>query len=125
MDFGMGIGRGGAAVAWACGSPKAWFLLFWQWEDKNTAMGYAKDFQDPQVLGNLILPWPGEGNKLEFRDLAASHVWAGVQFASERGEGGARRGRPLTQTPLSLLGTGNICAPLGLGISLCGSGSSG
>ena len=41
-------------------------------------MAYAKDFQDPRVLGDLLLPWPGEGDTLEFRDLGASQVWAGV-----------------------------------------------
>ena len=61
-------------------------------EDKRTAMGYAKDFQDPRVLGDLLLPWPGEGDKLEFRDLAASQVWAGVPFASERLSGGGGGG---------------------------------
>ena len=35
-------------------------------------MAYAKDFQDPMVLGDLPLPWPGDGDTLEFRDLAAS-----------------------------------------------------
>ena len=54
-------------------------------------MAYAKDFQDPRVLGDLLLPWPGEGDTLEFRDLGASQVWAGVQFASERLGGGERR----------------------------------
>ena len=39
-------------------------------------MRYTKDFQDPRVLGNLLLPWHGEGDKLEFRDVAASRVWA-------------------------------------------------
>ena len=85
--------RGGAAAAWARGPPGAWFLSFGRWEDKRTAMGYVKDFQDPRVLGDLLLPWPGKGGTLEFRDLAASQVWAGVQFASEwLGEGGGRGG---------------------------------
>ena len=84
---------GGAAAAWARGPPEAWFLSFGRWEDKRTAMAYAKEFQDPRVLGDLGLPWPGDGDTLEFRDLAASQVWAGVQFATERlGGGGQRRG---------------------------------
>ena len=36
------------------GPPEAWFLSFGRWEDKHTAMGYAKDFQDPRVLGELL-----------------------------------------------------------------------
>ena len=45
------------------------------------------------MLGDLIPPWPGDGDTLEFRDLAASQVWAGVQFATERlGGEGQRRG---------------------------------
>ena len=68
-----------------------WFLSFGRWEDKRTVMGYANDFQDPRVLGNLILPLPGEGDTLEFTDLAASQVWAGVHFALECL--GGRRGR--------------------------------
>ena len=35
-------------------------------------MAYAKDSQDPRVLGDLLLPWPGDGDTLEFWDLAAS-----------------------------------------------------
>ena len=72
---------GGAAAAWARGPPEGWFLSWGRWEDKRTAVAYAKDFQDPRVLGDLLLPWPGEGDTLEFRDLGASQVWAGVQFA--------------------------------------------
>ena len=53
-------------------------------------MAYAKNFQDPRVLGDLLLPWPGEGDTLEFRDLWASQVWAGVQFATWRLGGGDR-----------------------------------
>ena len=87
----MVTGRGGAAAAWARGPPEGWFLSWGRWEDKRTAMAYAKDFQDPRVLGGLLLPWPGEGDTLEFRDLGASQVWAGVQFASERLGGGDRR----------------------------------
>ena len=75
---------GGAAAAWARGPPEAWFLSFGRWEDKRTAMAYAKDFHDPRVLGDLLLPWRGEGETLEFRGLGASQVWAGVQFATER-----------------------------------------
>ena len=82
---------GGAAAAWARGPPEAWFLSFGRWEDKRAAMAYAKDFHDPRVLGDLLLPWPGEGDTLEVRDLGASQVWAGVQFASERLGGGDRR----------------------------------
>ena len=82
---------GGAAAAWARGPPEAWFLSFGRWEDKRTAMAYAKDFQDPRVLGDLLLPWPGEGDTLEFRDMGASQVWAGVQFATERLGGGDQR----------------------------------
>ena len=54
-------------------------------------MAYAKDFQDPRVLGDLLLPWPGEGDTLEFRDMGASQVWARVQFATERLGSGDRR----------------------------------
>ena len=43
-------------------------------DGKITAMGYAKDFQDPRVLGDLLLPWPGEGDQMEFRDMAAGQV---------------------------------------------------
>ena len=82
---------GGAAAAWARGPPEAWFLSFRRWQDKRTAMAYAKDFQDPRVLGDLLLPWRGEGETLEFRGLGASQVWAGVQFATERLGGGDRR----------------------------------
>ena len=65
-------------------------------------MAYAKDFQDPRVLGDLLLPWPGEGDTLEFRDLAASQVWAGVQFATERlGGGSVARGQILTRMTLA------------------------
>ena len=78
----MGVGTGIGGLS------EAWFLLFGWWEDKRTAMGYTKGFQDLRVLGGLLLPWPREGGKLEFRDLAASQVWAGVQFASERLGGG-------------------------------------
>ena len=88
---------------WARGPPEAWFLSFGRWEDKRTAMGYAKDFQDTRVLGDLLLAWPGEGDTLEFRDLAASQVWAGVQLASERlggGGGGGSGGRILIRTLL-------------------------
>ena len=81
-------GGGGGATAWARGPPEAWFVSFGRWEDKRTAMVYAKDFQDPRVLADLLLPWPGDGDTLEFRDLAASQVWAGVQFATERLGGG-------------------------------------
>ena len=83
--------QGGGGFAWARGLPEAWFLSFGRWEDKRTAMVYAKDFQDPRVLGNLLLPWPGDRDTVEFRDLAASQVWAGVRFASERWGGGQRR----------------------------------
>ena len=57
-------------------------------EDKRTAMAYAKDFQDAKVLVDLIPLCPGDGGTLEFRDLAASQVWAGVQLATERLGGG-------------------------------------
>ena len=55
--------RGGAAAAWARGPLEAWFLLFGRWEDKRTAMGYMKEFQDP---GDLLLPLPEEGDTLGF-----------------------------------------------------------
>ena len=64
------------------------FLCFGRWEDKRTAMVYAKDFQDPRLLGDLSLPWPGDRDTLEFWDVAASQVWAGVQSATERLGGG-------------------------------------
>ena len=80
-------GGRGAVAAWARGLPER------RWEDKRTAMAYAKDFEDPRVLGDLLPPWPGDGDTFEFRDLVASQVWAAVQFASERfGRGGQRRG---------------------------------
>ena len=70
--------HGGAAAAWSHGPLETWFLSFGRWEDKRTAMAYAKDFQDPRVLGDLLLPWLGDRDTLEFRDLAASQVWAEV-----------------------------------------------
>ena len=60
---------GGGAAAWARGPPEAWFLSFGRWEDKRTAMAYAKDFQDPRVVGDLLHLWPGDGDTLEFRGL--------------------------------------------------------
>ena len=51
-------------------------------------MANAKDFQDPRVLGDLIVPWPGGKDTLEFQDFAASGVWAGVHFATETMGGG-------------------------------------
>ena len=85
-------GQGGGCLG--KGPPEAWFLFWGRREDKATAMGYTKDFQAPRVLGDLWLPWPGEGGSLSFKDLAASHVWLGAKFASKhlvRG-GGARGG---------------------------------
>ena len=60
-------------------------------------MAYDKDFQDPRVLGDLLLSWPGDGDTLEFRDLAATQVWEGVRFATERlgGRGQRRMGAAL------------------------------
>ena len=66
--------RGGAAAAWARGPLQAWFLFWGRWDDKATAMGSAKDFQDPRVLEDLLLPWPGKGGALVFRDFSASQV---------------------------------------------------
>ena len=53
--------RGGAAAAWARGAPEACFLSFGRWEDKRTAMGYAKDFQDPRVLATSFCRGLGKG----------------------------------------------------------------
>ena len=83
---------GGGGLRWRVARRKRGWLSFGRWEDKRTAMAYAKDFQDLRVLGDLILPWPGDGDALEFRDLAASQVWAGVQFATERLGGGGGSG---------------------------------
>ena len=82
---------------WVRCPPEAWFLSFGRWEDKPTAMAYATDFQDPRVLGDVLPPWPGDGDTLEFRDLAAIQVWEGVQFATERlgGRGQRRMGAAL------------------------------
>ena len=85
---GMVTARGVGATAWASGPSEAWFLSFGRWEDKRTAMAHAKDFQDPRVLGDLLVQWPGGEDTLGFRDLAASEVWAGVQFATETLLGG-------------------------------------
>ena len=92
--------RVGAEAAWARGPPQASFLSIGRWEDKRTVMAYAKDFQDPRVLGDLLLPWPGEGDTLEFRDLAASQVWAEVHFALERLAGERQRGLYWIRIPL-------------------------
>ena len=95
--------RGGAAAAWARGPPQAWFLFWGSWEDKATAMGYAKDFQDPRVLEDLLLPWPGKGGALEFRDFSASQVWTGAVFANERlpDSGGRGTGVAMPDVPTS------------------------
>ena len=44
-----------AATAWTRGPPEAWVLSFGRWEDKCTAMEYEEDFENPRVLGDLIL----------------------------------------------------------------------
>ena len=85
--------RGGAAAAWARGPPQAWFLFWGRWKDKATAMCYAKDFQDPRVLEDRLLPWPGKGGALEFRELSASQVWSGAVFATDRLRDSWGRGR--------------------------------
>ena len=65
---------GVAAAAWARGSPEAWFLSFGWREDKRTAMASAMDFQDPRVLGDLLLPWLGTGT------LWSSGTWHLARF---------------------------------------------
>ena len=101
---------GGGGAAWARGLPEAWFLSFGRWDDKRMAMAYAKDFQDPRVLGDLIVPW-------QFRNLAASQVWAGVQFATERpgGGGGASAWGGRTLTRMTLARVQEFCEPQGPG----------
>ena len=91
----MGIG-GGAPRRRGLGGHRRRFLSFGRWEDKRTAMGYKKDFHGPWVPGDLLLPWRGKGGTLEFRELAAKQVLAGVQFASKRlGGGRGKRGADL------------------------------
>ena len=67
------------------------------------AVGYAKDFSEPSVRGDLLLPRLGDGGKLDFRVWATSQVWAGVLFAPERlGDGRGRTGADIdSDAPVS------------------------
>ena len=95
--------RRGGDAAWVRGPPQAWFLFWGRWEDKATAMGYAKDLQDPWVLEDLLLLWPEKGGALEFRELSASQVWSGAVFANDRlrDSGGRGRGVATPDVPTS------------------------
>ena len=41
-------------------------------------MGYVKDIQISRVMGDFLLQWLGEGDRVEFGHFAASQVWVGL-----------------------------------------------
>ena len=85
---------GRAAAVWARGPPEAWFMSFGMGKDKPMSMVYAKDFQNPWVLRDLITRGLMTGTYWSSGTLGASQVCTGVRFATERlGAGGQRRGR--------------------------------
>ena len=43
-------------------------------------MEYSKDFQDPQVPCDLLLPWPEDDEPPFYQLLEPSQVWAGFAF---------------------------------------------